>query len=515
MMFGNFRLLQISSRTKKKRVVIVGLKKDNYSREMLLRLLTLVIAPGDTVLAVHSEEPSDTFDPNSFHIHEDICKSKQVDFQVKVCTGDSFVTVLIHQVRLHHATMLVIGCSRPSPKESVVTSCLKGLPPTCSLLVIDTGGRVLLEKKGSSQQGSTCQIKAPSLEIKGASRRFTPQDLESATKKFSPQMVISECRYNKVYKANLGSGQTAAVKVLQITEWSGEDLLQEIEILSGLNHENIVKLIGYCYSLDMHAVVYNQLHKNLKQKLTQLGWSERIRVAVGIAKALEYLHHSCSPPIIHRDVRSSNILLPCHCEAQLSNFEAAIVHHQHQTPTKSRKTVHVVESSAYLAPEYLMFGKVDEKIDVYSYGVVLLELITGKDATQDILAVNQESLVLQARSLLSRGLWENLIDPHLNEDYGKEEMQRMIMAARLCLMHSSSRRPTMKTILQLLEDREYWIKIQKERQEFINEINSKGEPESYTEGSASSDNSIEENIYKPISLPKGQMERNHGPTLEN
>ncbi|PIA32888.1 hypothetical protein AQUCO_04300076v1 [Aquilegia coerulea] len=455
------------------------------------------------------------------------------------------------------------------PKESVVTSCLKGLPPTCSLLVIDTGGRVLLEKKGSSQQGSTCQIKAPSksslliqeacvgqseftlncpklvtsqgtirddvtdslqfpesnlqknfqklagLEIKGASRRFTPQDLESATKKFSPQMVISECRYNKVYKANLGSGQTAAVKVLQITEWSGEDLLQEIEILSGLNHENIVKLIGYCYSLDMHAVVYNQLHKNLKQKLTQLGWSERIRVAVGIAKALEYLHHSCSPPIIHRDVRSSNILLPCHCEAQLSNFEAAIVHHQHQTPTKSRKTVHVVESSAYLAPEYLMFGKVDEKIDVYSYGVVLLELITGKDATQDILAVNQESLVLQARSLLSRGLWENLIDPHLNEDYGKEEMQRMIMAARLCLMHSSSRRPTMKTILQLLEDREYWIKIQKERQEFINEINSKGEPESYTEGSASSDNSIEENIYKPISLPKGQMERNHGPTLEN
>ncbi|PIA32891.1 hypothetical protein AQUCO_04300076v1 [Aquilegia coerulea] len=257
------------------------------------------------------------------------------------------------------------------PKESVVTSCLKGLPPTCSLLVIDTGGRVLLEKKGSSQQGSTCQIKAPSksslliqeacvgqseftlncpklvtsqgtirddvtdslqfpesnlqknfqklagLEIKGASRRFTPQDLESATKKFSPQMVISECRYNKVYKANLGSGQTAAVKVLQITEWSGEDLLQEIEILSGLNHENIVKLIGYCYSLDMHAVVYNQLHKNLKQKLTQLGWSERIRVAVGIAKALEYLHHSCSPPIIHRDVRSSNILLPCHCEAQL------------------------------------------------------------------------------------------------------------------------------------------------------------------------------------------------------
>ncbi|KAF5200843.1 Proline-rich receptor-like protein kinase perk1 [Thalictrum thalictroides] len=474
------------------RVIIVGLKKDNYSREMLLRLLTLVVSPCDSVLAVHSEEPSDTFDPNSFHIHEDICKSKQVDFQVKVCTGDSFVTNLINQVRLHHATM---------PKESVITSCLKGLPPTCSLLVIDTRGRVLLEKTGSCQQGSASKIKQPScssqdasveqsdftlnfskqvtsqgtiiddgtdslqlpepnlqknfqkfagLEFKGASRRFTPQNLQSATNNFSPQMVISECRYSKIYKADLGSGQAAAVKVLQITEWSGEDLLQEIEILSGLNHENIVKLIGYCYSLNIHAVVYNLLHKSLKQKLTQLRWSERNKVAVGIAKALEYLHHSCSPPIIHRDVRSSNILLSCHCEAQLSNFEAAIVHHHNQAPANTKKPVQVVESSAYLAPEYLMFGKVDEKIDVYSYGVVLLELITGKEATQDILAANQESLVLQARSLLSQGLWENLIDPHLNEDYGKEEMHKMIMAARLCLMHSSSRRPTMKTVCNIL-----------------------------------------------------------------
>ncbi|THG18034.1 hypothetical protein TEA_019428 [Camellia sinensis var. sinensis] len=103
----------LRSRTVKKGEIIVGLNSDNFSRELLLRLLTLVVMPGDNVLAVHVMEPNDTFDPNTFHIHEDLCKSKQVDFQVKVCGGDSYITGLTHQVRINATKILAIGCSSP------------------------------------------------------------------------------------------------------------------------------------------------------------------------------------------------------------------------------------------------------------------------------------------------------------------------------------------------------------------------------------------------------------------
>ncbi|XP_010266088.1 PREDICTED: pto-interacting protein 1-like isoform X2 [Nelumbo nucifera] len=512
-----------SKMAKKKRMVVVGLKSHNRSREMLLRLLTMVVDSGDTVLAVHVQEPNDNFDPNTFHIHEDLCKSKQVDFQVKISAGgDSFITILTHQVRVHFATTLVLGCSSPR------------LPPTCSLLIMDNGGRVLIQQPGTSQQGSTIQFHQPSvvpslpthtsaaanqsetihqsikpsapsssttsspvqantgvgnvsnvmhfsenmeqihlkrleqLDVKGTTKRFTPQELSCATNKFVPQMLIGEGGHGKVYRANLEDGRTAAVKVLKTTERSGEELIKEVEMLSRLNHENIVGFFGYCYSKDMKAMVYDLLQESLKHKLRQLGWSERMKVAVGLAKALDYLHHSCSPPIIHRDVKSSNVLLTQHCQPQLSDFGAAVVYHQSLKPSANMKPFHVVGTFGYLAPEYMMYGKVDEKIDVYSYGVVLLELISGKEAIQTSQATTHESLVLWARSLLSRGLCERLIDPQLNGDYEKQEMERMMTAARLCLMHSSSRRPTMKMILKLLEEPEYWVKMQREREEFIN-----------------------------------------------
>lgn len=147
------------------------------------------------------------------------------------------------------------------------------------------------------------------LEEKGISKRFTSSELVLATRDFSREMVIGEGGLSEVYRAILGDGRPAAVKVLKITRWSAEDLLQEVEILSDISHENIVGIIGYCYNREMHAVVYDLLKGSLKQKLRQLRWTERMGVAIGVAKALVHLHHSCDPPIIHRDVKSSNVLL--------------------------------------------------------------------------------------------------------------------------------------------------------------------------------------------------------------
>ncbi|XP_052193554.1 PTI1-like tyrosine-protein kinase 1 isoform X2 [Diospyros lotus] len=536
-------LLRACRTEMKKRTIIVGLSSDNCSREVLLRLLTSVVMTGDNVLAVHVLEPDDAFDPNSFHIHEDLCKSKRVDFQVKVCEGDSYLSELSHQVRINFAAILALGCSSPRPKSSTVTNCLKALPPTCSLLVLDSGGRILMQGKGTSQEGSerkvlqsslSCgsnynnhELSRPSRQIQksltmpsssnasrlqqietssrhrqslkkslqlpdlmkqelsqrlaileitgsGRHRRFTLEELSTATHDFSPELIIGEGGNSKVYCAKLDNGQLAAVKVLKNTDSSADDLFREVETLSSLEHENVVQLIGYSYSKRLQAVVYNLLNGSLKQNLKELRWRERMRIAIGLARALDYLH-SRSPAVIHRDVKSSNVLLSDNWEPKLSDFGAAVTHHKTWEVSGQAKPFRIVGTFGYLAPEYMMYGKVDEKIDVYSFGVVLLELITGKEAIQTNLASNHESLVLWARSLLSSGLCERLIDPYLKDDYDKDEMKTMMIAARLCLLHSSSRRPTMKKILQLFEEPEQWLWMQRKREELLNRITSKGE----------------------------------------
>ncbi|CAN6544748.1 unnamed protein product [Malus baccata var. baccata] len=527
-------MLSFRSKKSKKRTIIVGLKSDNSSREMLLRLLIAVVKHRDSVIAVHVQENDDSFDPNTFHIHEDFCKSKQVDFQLKVCIADSYISELTYQVRIGFASILVIGCSLSGPSFSAIHTCLKGLPPSCTLLVMNTVGRVLMEGQGTCQQGSvraaalqsshsfssiytchdqsnttrqlqkslttplssTASLMRPTttrralsavnkmvevadlaseklfqrlevLQAEGSSRHFTPKELRDATNNFSAATVIGEGGHSKVYCAKLGNGEAAAVKVLQTTRCSTADFFREVDLLSGMKHDNIVQIIGFCRSGEMQAIVYKLLMGSLRQNLRELKWSERMKVAIGVAKALDYLHGSHSPPIIHRDVKSSNILLSHNCEPILSDFGAAMLLQTHQSQANTKAPFHVVGTFGYLAPEYMMYGKVDEKIDVYSYGVVLLELITGKEAIQTHQEI-RESLVLWARSLLSCGICERLIDPHLIEDYNKEEMEIMMIAARLCLMHSSSRRPTMKTILKLLEKPDNWLRMQRERDEFLN-----------------------------------------------
>ncbi|KAJ6692942.1 hypothetical protein OIU79_014639 [Salix purpurea] len=469
---------------------------------MLLRFLHTVINPRDDVLAIHVQESSDSFDPNTFYIHEDICKTKQVDFTVKVCNGDSYISELGYQVRVNHAAILAVGCSLSGIKQSVVNDCLKELPPTCRFLVLDKSGKIILQRQGTSQQGSvfaplrhplsssseksyfhrqraashlrksltvplsstassiqqTCitarqdirkAVRVPDfwvdkvshglqiLEAKGLVKHFTFQELDLATNSFSPEMVIGVGGHSKVYRANLVDGQAVAVKILKKTHSPAEDLLHEVRILSDIKHENIIQIIGFCHT-----------------------------------NALEHLHHSFNPPIIHRDVKSSNILLSGTCQPQLSDFGAAMVNQSSEQIPASTEPFIVAGTFGYLAPEYMMYGKVDEKVDVYSYGVVLLELITGQEAIQTN-PENHESLVLRARSLLSSGLCERLIDPHLSGDYEREEMEIMISVARLCLVRSSSRRPTMKMISRLFQEPEYRLNMQRERDKLLDAIESR------------------------------------------
>eukprot|EP01018_Ginkgo_biloba_P019101 Gb_33107 [translate_table: standard] len=289
-------------------------------------------------------------------------------------------------------------------------------------------------------------------------RPFTYQELQSATSGFSAENFVGRGGWSQVYRGFLSDGQCVAVKILNPSPEGDQELLLEVEIVITLKHKHIVSLIGYCVEGQNRLLVYNFVYRgNLEENLhggkdkAVLPWTERLKIAVGVADALSYLHDGCSRSVIHRDVKSSNILLSEDFEPQLSDFGLA----RWAPMTSSHITCSdVVGTFGYLAPEYFVYGKVNEKTDVYSFGVVLLELITGKKPINTRTPKGQESLVMWARVLLENGSIRELADPHLEETYDTNEMQRMMLAAALCVRQAAHLRPRMSRILKLLRGEE-------------------------------------------------------------
>lgn len=299
-------------------------------------------------------------------------------------------------------------------------------------------------------------------------KQFTYDVLELATLKFSEGNLVGKGGCSRVYRGVLPEGQSVAVKLLNFSPEAEEELLSEVEIITSLQHKNIIVLIGYCIYGEERLLVYNFVSRgNLEENLhvekgkPVITWNKRLKVAVGVAEALDYLHDGCDRPVIHRDVKSSNILLFDDFEPQLSDFGLA---KWASTTTSHLICNDVVGTFGYLAPEYFMYGKVNEKTDVYSFGVVLLELITGKKPIATKIPNCQESLVTWARPLLENGSMKELVDPNLEDAYDECEMQRMMHATALCLRQAPRLRPRMTQILKLLrgegDDLSHWTRLQ-------------------------------------------------------
>jgi len=252
-----------------------------------------------------------------------------------------------------------------------------------------------------------------------------------------------------VYRGFLPDGQSVAVKILNSSSKTEQELLSEVEILTLLKHNHVITLIGYCVEGLNHLLVYNFVSRgNLEENLHGgkekpiLPWKVRLNVAVGVAKALDYLHNGFSQSVIHGDVKTSNILLSEEFEPQLSDFGLA-----RWASTSSYITCSdVLGTFGYLAPEYFVYGKVNDKTDVYAFGVVLLELITGRKPIDTTNPKGQESLIMWARPLLQDGNMESLVDKCLQNVYDTNEMHRMMLAATLCLRETSHYRPCMSRI---------------------------------------------------------------------
>ncbi|CAO2832045.1 unnamed protein product [Amaranthus hypochondriacus] len=312
----------------------------------------------------------------------------------------------------------------------------------------------LTRRKSRSARNNMIPV-IPSLEsgmslFKPSWKNFSLKELHEATNTFNKENKIGEGGYAEVYKGVIPDGRLIAVKRLSKgdTEELAADFLSELGIIVHVNHPNIAKVIGYGVEGGMHLVLdlspNGSLESVLRGSREKLSWDIRYKIALGSAAGLHYLHEGCQRRIIHRDIKSANILLTEDFEAQISDFGLAKWlpdQWTHHTVSKFEGTF------GYLPPEFFMHGIVDEKTDVYAYGVLLLELITGRLALDN----TQKSLVMWAKPFLDKRELRDLIDPCLGDGYDKDQIKLVAMIANMCIHQSSIERPQMNKVLQILE----------------------------------------------------------------
>ncbi|KAG6781582.1 hypothetical protein POTOM_014493 [Populus tomentosa] len=263
----------------------------------------------------------------------------------------------------------------------------------------------------------------------------------AATEGFSQKKFLSEGGFGSVYRGDL-DGLAFAVKQHNSASFQGEkEFKSEVEVLSKARHENLVMLLGSCSEGNDRLLVYEYVcNCSLDQHLSKharkpLTWEKRMKIALGAARGLKYLHEN---NIIHRDMRPNNLLITHDHEALLGDFGLARTQHEDSEPSLETR---VVGTLGYLAPEYAECGKVSTKTDVYAFGVVLLQLITGLKTSDKILG--GKSLVGWARPLLKERNYPNLIDQRILESHDVHQLFWMIRVAEKCLSKDPQKRLTM------------------------------------------------------------------------
>ncbi|CAN4123586.1 unnamed protein product [Withania somnifera] len=302
-------------------------------------------------------------------------------------------------------------------------------------------------------------VGAPNMGVLGgfSQSQFTYEELAKATDGFSQANLLGQGGFGYVHKGVLNDGRVVAIKSLKAGSGQGEREFQaEVEIISRVHHRHLVSLVGYCIANGQRMLVYEFVdNKTLEFHLHGKGqpvmdWETRLKIALGSAKGLAYLHEDCQHRIIHRDIKAANILLDQNYEALVADFGLAKLTSDNNTHVSTR----VMGTFGYLAPEYASSGKLTEKSDVFSYGVMMLELITAKKPV-DPSNMMEDSLVDWARPLLARALeeekYDGLVDARLEGNYDTNELHRMIACAASSIRHSAKRRPKMSQIVRALE----------------------------------------------------------------
>ncbi|WOK92626.1 PTI1-like tyrosine-protein kinase [Canna indica] len=287
-------------------------------------------------------------------------------------------------------------------------------------------------------------------------RVFSLKELHSATNNFNYDNKLGEGGFGSVYWGQLWDGSQIAVKRLKV--WSNKAEMEfavEVEVLARVRHKNLLNLRGYCTEGKERLIVYDympnlsivsHLHGQHAQECL-LDWKRRMNIAIGSAEGIAYLHHHATPHIIHRDIKASNVLLDSEFQARVSDFGFAKL----IPDGASHVTTRVKGTLGYLAPEYAMLGKASESCDVYSYGILLLELASGRKAIEKLSLTVKQPIAQWALPLAREKRFKEMADPKLNGNFVESELRRMVLIGLISAQSKPEKRPTMLDVIELFK----------------------------------------------------------------
>ncbi|KAG9442335.1 hypothetical protein H6P81_018189 [Aristolochia fimbriata] len=322
---------------------------------------------------------------------------------------------------------------------------------------------------------------------------FHYKDLKSATSNFSEENKLGEGGFGDVYMGLLKNGKKVAVKKLAVTQDRRvqANFLSEVKLISNVHHRNLVRLLGCCSKGPELLLVYEfMVNKSLDKFLfgdrsRTLNWNQRFDIIVGIARGLAYLHQEFHVCIIHRDIKSSNILLDDDLQAKIADFGLARLLPENQ----SHLTTKFAGTLGYTAPEYAIHGQLSEKVDTYGFGVVVLEIVSGRKSNDIKLEPVNQYLLEWAWNLYETGSLLRLVDEKVGkEEYRDEEMKKVIEIALLCTQSAVASRPTMSEIVVMLLSREGASRAPTRPTFIESTARGRGESSSSTTGSSSASN---------------------------
>ncbi|XP_047977471.1 leucine-rich repeat receptor protein kinase HPCA1-like [Salvia hispanica] len=357
-------------------------------------------------------------------------------------------------------------CCLPGPKKSSNVGIIVGVAIGCSFLVllIFLAGMYALRQKRRAKEATDKSNPFASWDpekesgavpqLQGA-KWFSFEDLRKCTDNFSESNCVGSGGYGKVYKGSVGSEQVVAIKRAQQGSMQGAaEFKTEIELMSRIHHKNVVGLVGFCYEQGEQMLVYEFISNGtLRDCITgksgfRLDWSKRLRIALDAARGLSYLHELANPPIIHRDVKSTNILLDENLNAKVADFGLSKLLGD---TGKGYVTTQVKGTLGYMDPEYYMTQQLTDKSDVYSFGVVLLELVTARAPIQSgkhIVRLVHEAM---GDSKDPQSL-DGVIDPTLGSASKLSGIWRFVELAMSCVSEAAAERPSMGEVVREIEN---------------------------------------------------------------